>query len=48
MLFRKIESYLYDYFKLNSNKILLIEGAHQIVKKLYHKKSRQEFISELY
>ncbi|WP_293966727.1 ATP-binding protein [uncultured Eubacterium sp.] len=32
MLFRKIEKYIEDYFKSNSNKVLLIEGARQIGK----------------
>lgn len=32
MLFRKIESYIEDYFKSNSNKALLIDGARQIGK----------------
>ncbi len=32
MLFRKIESYIEEYFKSNSNKALLIDGARQIGK----------------
>lgn len=32
MLFRKIEKYIEEYFKLKSNKVLLIEGARQIGK----------------
>lgn len=32
MLFRKIEKYIEDYFKSQSNKVLLIEGARQIGK----------------
>ena len=32
MLFRKIQTYIEDYFNSNSNKVLLIEGARQIGK----------------
>ena len=32
MLFRKIESYILDYLKIQSNKVLIIDGARQIGK----------------
>ena len=32
MLFRKIQTYIEDYFNSNSNKVLLIEGARQVGK----------------
>ncbi len=32
MLFRKIQAYIEDYFKSDSNKVLLVEGARQIGK----------------
>lgn len=32
MLYRKIESYIEDHFKTDSDKILILEGARQIGK----------------
>lgn len=42
MLFRKIESYIQDYFKSDSNKVLLIEGARQIGKSYIIRKTGKE------
>ena len=36
MLYRKIQPYIESYLKSDSNKVLIIDGARQIGKDLYH------------
>ena len=42
MLYRKIETYIKEYFKSNSNKILIIDGARQIGKTYIIRHAGQE------
>ena len=42
MLYRKIETYIKEYFKSNSNKILIVDGARQIGKTYIIRHTGQE------